>query len=201
MSVPSDDELAVACPRCPAAAGEVCLTPAGAEAKGPHKDRVRAAERQAGQASRRAHAELPDERIAEPRWQRLYLASRGELEQRGAWTRLAREQVETMVRNMALADNCRAAVETRSTVEGSTGQVVANPLAALQLKLDAQALATARALKLTPDTRGTSATVAPDDGADDAAGEDQAPEDVDELAPLDELARHRKAKAAGKRKR
>lgn len=197
MPAISDDELAVACPYCPAAAGEPCELPDGEPRNGPHARRVKAAERAAAEARTRAEAEAP-ERIAEHRWRRVYVAARLELEQRGAWTRIAAEQLETVVRNMAAADNAREAAERKPTVDGSTGQTVANPLWNVALRLDAQALATARSLKLTPDTRGTSAAT-PDDGAD--LEEDKRPEDVDELAKLDELARKRKAKAATAGKR
>jgi hypothetical protein len=191
----ADDELTIGCPYCPAAAGEPCELPSGdARPAGPHVRRVKAAERAVLEAKRRAEGEAPD-RIPEHRWRRVYVAARLELEQRGDWTRLAAEQLESLVRNMAQADAARELAETTPTVTGSTGQTVANPMYAIATKLDAQALITARTLKLTPDTRGTSASV-PDDGAD--ADEDRPPEELDELAKLDELARHRKAKAAGK---
>jgi hypothetical protein len=183
----ADDERLVPCPRCTAGVGEPCQTPAGVDAKGPHAKRVKAAERERERQRQRAAQELPDERIGEHRWRRVYLSCRGELEQRGAWTRLAAEQVEAMVRNMAQADKCRAAAEAHPTVPGSTGNTVANPLGKVAIGLDAQALMTARELKLTPNTRGTSATVEDDADADP----DTPPEEVDELAGLDDLARHK----------
>lgn len=192
---PSDDELAIACPACPAAAGEPCELPSGEpRGQGPHVRRVKAAEKSRLEARRRAEGEAPD-RIPGHRWRRVFVAARLELEQRGDWTRLAAEQLEALVRNMAQADSARELAETTPTLLGSTGQTVANPMYAIATKLDAQALITARTLKLTPDTRGTSASVQ-DDGAD--ADEERPPEELDELAKLDELARLRKAKAAGK---
>lgn len=193
---PSDEELAIGCPACPAAAGEPCELPSGEPRKqGPHVRRVKAAARQLADAKRRAEGEAPD-RISEHRWRRVFVAARLELEQRGDWTRLAAEQLEGLVRDLAQADRCRELAETKPTVEGSTGQTVANPMGAMSLKYTAQANITARTLKLTPDTRGTSASV-PDDGAD--IDEDRPAEERDELANLDDLARKRKAKAAGKR--
>lgn len=190
----ADDERAVPCPRCTAGVGEPCQTPSGEPARGPHAKRVRAAERAAEAARRRAALEEPDDRIPEHRWMRVYRAGRAELEQRGAWTRLAAEELEALVRNMAQADKARSAAEMQPTLEGSTGQTVANPLYAIAVKLDAQALITARTLKLTPDTRGTTAT--PDDEAD--ADPDVAPAEVDDLAELDDLARHKARKAAAR---
>jgi len=149
------------------------------------------------EAKRRAEGEAP-ERITEHRWRRVYVAARLELEQRGAWTRLAAEQLEALVRNMAAADKARELAEVTPTLEGSTGQTIANPMYGVATKLDAQALITARTLKLTPDTRGTSATAVPDDGAD--VDEARPPEELDELAALDELASKRKAKAGGRKR-
>lgn len=197
MAVTSDDERAVPCPHCDAGIGEPCLTPSGEDAAGPHARRVKAAERQAAEveraiveAKRRAEAEAPA-RIGTKRFQRVYVTCRLELEQRAGWTRLAAEQVEMMVLNMELAAALRAKGKAKPMTKGSTDQDVINPAIKAALALDAQALITARTLKLTPDTRGTSASVQ-DDGAD--LDEDRPPKEIDELAKLDELARRRKAK-------
>lgn len=206
MTAPSDDERAVACPQCDVAPGEPCELPNGEpRPSGPHARRVKAAERNAREVTRaleearkRAEAETPS-RIRTKRFRRLWAACRVELEQRGDWTVLAREEVESLVLNMELAADCRAAIKSPSDllVKGSTGQAVPNPMLATALKLDGQALITARELKLTPNTRGTSATT-PDDGAIDDA-EDRPAVELDELAELDQLAARRKAKSGGKR--
>lgn len=199
MRAISDDELAIACPQCDAGEGEPCQMPDGEDRKAPHARRVKAAERHAAELERalaehkrKAEAEAP-ERIGTLRFRRVYVAARLELEQRAAWTRMAAEQLEMCVRNMEAADKARTDASKRPLVEGSTGQPVTNPLWALAVKLDAQALITARTLKLTPDTRGTSASVQ-DDGAD--LDDERPAVELDELAVLDELARKRKAKAA-----
>lgn len=204
MRPASDDERAIDCPVCAAAAGDPCETPSGEVRSAPHVRRVKAAERNRQEAARaveearkRAEASAPS-RIRSKRFQRLYIACRLELEQRGAWTILADEEVESLVLNMELAAAARAKIAGNLVVKGSTGQAVPNPLIATALKFDAQALITARSLKLTPDTRGTSAPTPDELDVDAAAGDDDVdrPEiERDELAKLDELARKRKAKA------
>lgn len=190
--------LSVPCPRCPAGVDELCETPKGVELERPHKDRARRAEHVAEQARLRAEGDA-EHRITSKRWRRVYAAARLELEQRAAWTKIAAEQLESVCRNMALAEVLRAKAEAKPIVPGSMGQDVVNPAVDKATRLDAQALATARALKLTPDTRGTSAapTGDPDAGTDEGGGG----EVVDELAELDEVARARKAKAAQRRAR
>lgn len=188
------DPLAAACPHCEAAPGEVCLKPDGEDAPRPHARRVKAAERDAIEARKRAENSAPD-RIEGDRWRRLFVACRLELEQRGQWTKLAAEQLEVLVRSMSQAETAREACERAPVVQGSTGQPVPNGLWSTMRTLDAQALAIARALKLTPDTRGTSAgNVDPDELPAGAGGDDA--QDQDDLAALDQLAAKRKAKAA-----
>lgn len=187
------DPFAVPCPQCEAGLHEACFVPrTGRELPRPHSKRVKAAQDVLDAARRRAEG-AATERIEGKRWRRLYTAAHVELEQRGDLTRLATEQLETLVRNMRAADECRQLAEATPIVTGSTGQPAANPAGVAALRYDAQALALARSLKLTPDTRGTAAPV--DDGADDADDE-RPPEERDELAELDDLAARRKAKAA-----
>lgn len=188
------DPLAAACPHCEAAPGEVCLKPDGEDAPRPHARRARAAERDAIEARKRAENSAPD-RIEGDRWRRLYVACRLELEQRGQWTKLAAEQLEVLARTMSQADTAREACEREPVVKGSTGQPVPNGLWSTMRTLDAQALAIARALKLTPDTRGTSAGNV-DDELPAGVGADDEPAERDDLAVLDQLAEKRKAKAA-----
>jgi hypothetical protein len=190
----SVDPYSVPCPHCEAGLHERCFrSTTGAELQAPHKPRVKAAEDVARRARERADGDAA-QRIEGARWRRLYSACRLELEQRADWTTLAAEQLETLVRLMAAADGARELAEAKPTVEGSTGQLVAHPLGGRAIQYDAQALAIARSLKLTPDTRGTSA---PRPGDEDVPREDAPAEERDELAELDQLARKRKQKAAG----
>lgn len=188
---PESTDLSVECPRpsCRAGIGEPCLKPDGRPAAGPHKARTEAIARDLEERQAHAEEDTP-ERIKEPRWRRLYAACRLELEARGDWTTLAREQLEVMVRNMSTADACRELAGNNPVVRGSTKQAVANPLFAIQVRLDAEALRVAKALKLTPDSRGASAPGAADLG--DGTGDDA---DRDPLDELDELAIRRKANA------
>lgn len=207
MPAASDDERAIDCPHCDAQAGEPCTRPDGTPAPAPHARRVKAAERNAAEAAaaveaarRKAEAEAPA-RIRTKRFQRVYLSGRLELEARAAWTATAREELESMALNMEWAATARAKL-TPSTlvVKGSTGQAVPNPLIAVALKFDAQALITARTLKITPDTRGTSAPA--DDDADAAAADEDRPAtELDELAVLDFAAAKAKKKAGQTGKR
>jgi hypothetical protein len=191
----SVDPYAYPCPLCEAEVRAFCFRPRdGTELKKPHVKRVKVAEEAAAAARKRADGDA-QQRLEEPRWRRLFAAIRLELEGRGDWTTLAAEQVETLVRNMRAADGARQLAEANPVVKGSTGQAVANPMGGRAVQYDAQALAIARALKITPDTRGTSA---PRPGDEDVPQE--GPEDErDELAELDDLARKRAAKAAGGR--
>lgn len=190
------DPLAIACPHCTAAAGEPCERPDGRELAKPHAARRREADRR--HAAMRLQAEGDAKhRIEGVRWRRVYAACRLELEARGAWTKLAAEQLESLVLNMEAAELARGKAKVSPTVEGSMGQPVINPAIAVALRYDAQALATARSLKLTPDTRGTSA---PADGVG-ADAPDEPEEPRDELAELDDLARKRREKTKRRRAR
>jgi hypothetical protein len=196
----SVDPYAHPCPACPAGAHEHCFVErTGRELPKPHAKRVKAAELAVARQRRRANADA-EERLEPGRWRRLYVACRLELEQRGDWTTLAAEQLEALVRNMRLAEEARAAAEGKPFVEGSTGQTVAHPGTQTATRLDAQALAIASALKLTPDKRGTSAPRPGDEDIPADAGEETAAE-RDELAELDDLARKRKEKAERPAKR
>lgn len=187
--------LGIPCPRCSAGREEACVVEStGRELPNPHIGRVRAAAKRAADAKRRAEGDA-EERIATPRFRRVYAAARLELEHRSAFTPLAAEQLETVCLNMEAAEMARAKARSDPLVEGSTGQPVANPLIAVALRYDAQALATARALKLTPDTRGHGAPAVPDSSKDDTPATDSP---LDELSRLDEVALKRKAKAARK---
>lgn len=190
---PKVDPLGPPCPRCKADPGEPCLKPNGDDAAKPHAARVTAAEAQAAKARQEAK-EVPT-RIEGARWRRLYRASRMELEQRGDWTALAAEQLESLVLNLEEAAACRAEVKKARTVKGSTGQPVPNPLGSAAGRCDAVALSLAKALKLTPDTRGTSAPagdvpVGDDDDEPEGAGVQ------DDFADLDEVARARQRRNA-----
>lgn len=186
----SPDPFAVPCPQCEAGLRESCYVPrTGRELPRPHARRVKAAQEVLDAARRRADG-AATERIEGKRWRRLWTGAHLELEQRGDLTRLALEQLEALVRNMRAADECRKLAEETPVVKGSTGQAVANPMSAQALRYDAQALALAKALKLTPDTRGYSNAPADDDVDDD---DERPPEELDELAELDDLARKRKA--------
>jgi len=183
------EPLTVHCPRCEAAPGEPCLKPDGRAAQGPHKARQDLAVAEAQRMRQRAEADAPAV-LESPRWRRLYVAGRLELEQRGDWTTLAREQLEVLVRAMAKAEELRTVAENAPLTRGSTGQQVENPLWRTAERLDARALAIAKSLKLTADTRSW---VAPPDDAGIPGGPEG--EAGDELDELDELAVKRKAKA------
>lgn len=202
MSPPADP-LAVPCPHCPAAISEACVNPKGDELERPHAKRIRAAELQADAQRRRAEAGVPKSITAE-RWRRVYVACRMELENAGGWTQLAAEQLEAMVLQMEEAAECREAVRGSRTVTGSTGQTVANPLGAAGGRAAGEALALAKALKLTPDTRGTRGStgdVVTDGDTPGASGESSP--GADDFGELDELAaaRRRKAGAGGRRRK
>lgn len=179
----SAEPTSVACPRCDVGIGEQCERPDGTPAK-PHADRVK---RAAHEARQRAAADVP-EAIVEDRWKRLYRACRLELEQRGDWGKLAAEQLLAMTLNMRHADEARDTASHGAVVTGSTGQKAAHPLWRVAATLDDKALAQAKALKLTPDTRGTSVPEGANEAAD--SGND---EDADEFGPLDEVSRQRQA--------
>lgn len=179
----------VTCPRCPAGVGEPCEKPNGDE-RAPHADRVKAYRAELERARRKAEGDAL-ERIEHPRWRRVYSACRLELENRAAWTSLAAEQLEGMVRNMIQAELARTRAEGKPTTEGSMGQAVPNPVVQVALRYDAQALQTAIQLKLTPATRGTSVDL-PE--ADEDPSTDGPEHERDELAEVDELARRRKEK-------
>lgn len=191
---PAPDVLAHPCPRCPAGIRESCFVArTGRELPKPHTDRVKLAQRVEREARQRADGDAT-KRIESPRFRKVYAAARLELELRNDWTPLAAEQLESLVLNMEAAEDARGKAKAKPTVDGSMGQPVANPLIAVALRYDAQALANARALKLTPDTRGARAGIP---GADNPApddDEDKPP--ADPLDELDELADRRKAKAA-----
>lgn len=163
--------LDVACPHCDAAVGDDCVKP-NHEETDPHARRVKASEkakrdREQGAAAPAAVADAGKE------WATLYRACRLELEQRGDWTKLADKQLSAMVLNLARAETVGEAASMTAVVTGSTGQQAAHPLWRVGISLENTALAQAKALKLTPDTRGTSAV--PDDsdlGADDSEDED-----------------------------
>lgn len=182
----------VPCPRCPAGVGESCQKPNGDD-RATHVDRIKAYRAEVDRARRKAEGDAT-ERIEHPRWRRVYIACRLELENRAAWTLLAAEQLESMVLNMAEAELARARSKSEPTTEGSMGQKVPNPAVQIALRYDAQALATARALKLTPDTRGTSVEVP--DGGEDPTSDASPEEECDELAAIDLMAE--RAKRAGK---
>lgn len=189
------DPLGVPCPHCPADVGERCVKPSGDEVDKPHSRRVKAAAIEADKAQRRAEAGIPKS-ITEPRWRRLFVACRLELETAGGWTQLAAEQLEAMVLMMEEAAACRLAVRDARTVTGSTGQPVANPLGAAGGRAAGEALALAKALKLTPDTRGTRGStgdVVTDGDQPGPSGEAQP--GADEFAELDDLAARRRLKA------
>lgn len=188
----ASDSNDVVCPRCQAQPGEPCLKPDGRPAPGPHKARREAIAAELDAMRRRAENDAPD-RITEPRWRRLFVACRIELEQRGDWTALAREQLEAMVRKMAAAEEAATKAERDPVVRGSTGQAVANPLFAIWVRLDSEANRLAKTLKLTPDTRGAAAPR----GDDGAELDGDTGEVGDELDELDELAEVRKRRVAG----
>lgn len=195
MASSSADPFAYPCPACPAGRREACFVEgSGRELSKPHAKRVKHAEAEAAKARRRADGDAA-ERITGPRWRRLYAACRLELEQRGDWTVLAAEQLEGLVHDLQAAADAREERGGKLTTEGSMGQKVAHPNVATELRLEAQALATARSLKLTPDTRGTSA---PRPGDEDVPREDDdgPGEERDELADLDDIARKRRERAA-----
>lgn len=197
MSSSGPDPGAVPCPHCTAGVGEPCQTPQGDDASKPHARRVKAAAEHADAAHRRAEAGIP-KTIVEGRWRRLYVACRLELETAGGWTQLAAEQLEAMVLQMEEAAACREAVRGDRVVKGSTGQAVANPLGAAGGRAAGEALALAKALKLTPDTRGTRGStgdVVTDGDQPGPSGE--TPPGADDLAELDDLAARRRLKAAG----
>lgn len=200
MSAPADPS-GVTCPHCHADPGDPCLKPDGEDAPAPHARRVKEAQREAAAAARRAQSDVPATvDAAGADWRRVYVACRSELELKGQWTKLGAKQLTAMVLNMAQADACRVATDAEPMVDGSQGQKVPNGLWATQTRLDSQALAIARALKLTPDTRGTSATGGADGDEDDRPPADTGEaEDRDALAQLDELAERRKKPGARRR--
>lgn len=189
--------IRIPCPRCEAGQGEACNKPDGSELHKPHRDRVKAYGAELERARLRAEGDATH-RIDSVRWRRVYSACRLELENRAAWTPLAAEQLESMVLNMQEAERARAQAKAKPTTEGSMGQAVPNPAVQVALRYDAQALATASSLKLTPDKRGTSVEV-PDAPEDPSPDDGDTPDD--ELAVIDFAARRLKAAAASKGRR
>lgn len=194
MTKAGPDPLRVPCPRCDVSVGEECVTPKGKPAKA-HADRTKLSATLAERARLQADGDA-EHRIEGVRWQRLYSSARLELEQRADWSSLAAEQLESVVLNMQAAEDARRQAKGKPLVPGSQGQKVANPAIAAALRYDAQALATARALRLTPDTRGASAPPLEDEPTADASDAEG-----DELAALDQLALRRREKAKTKRAR
>lgn len=197
MTAPAADPGSVPCPHCPAGVGEPCLKPDGSETDKPHARRLKAAAVHADAAHRRAEAGVPKS-IDVERWRRVYVACRLELENAGGWTQLAAEQLEAMVLQMEEAAACRKAVKADRTVTGSTGQPVANPIGAAGGRAAGEALAIAKALKLTPDTRGTRGStgdVVTDGDPPGASG--QSSPGADDFADLDELAAKRRQRTGG----
>jgi hypothetical protein len=202
MSAPADP-LGVECPRCGTDPGEPCLTPRGEDATRPHKARQEHADKVAAAAIARAEGDAVH-RIENVRMRRIYVACRLELEQRGAWTKLAAAELEDLVHKLELGETSRDAAASEPFVAGSMGQLVPHPGHALAVRYGDAALKLAKALKVTPDTRGTSAPVPEDDTVEARAGEadspDAAAEERDELSAIDELALARKRKASSRRK-
>lgn len=191
MSAP-DRPLDVPCPHCDAEVGDPCIKPNHEEAD-PHARRVKASdkarqERASGLSAPASVAETGKE------WARLYRASRLELEQRGDWTPLAQKQLEAMVLNMAHAETLRETAAHSAVVRGSTGQASANPLWRVAIALENTALGQAKALKLTPDTRGTAAP-----GTEGLGADDDEDEDGDDFAALDRVAEQRRKRTARQR--
>lgn len=197
MTAPAAEPGSVPCPHCPAGVGEPCLKPDGSEAGKPHARRLKAAEVHADAAHRRAEAGIPKS-IDVARWRRVYVACRLELEAAGGWTQLAAEQLEAMVLMLEEAAACRKAVKAERTVEGSTGQQVANPLGAAGGRAAGEALALAKALKLTPDTRGTRGSTGDvvTDGDQPGPSGESSP-GADDFADLDEVAAKRRQRVGG----
>jgi hypothetical protein len=196
------DPLGVECSRCGTDPGEPCLTPKGENAVRPHKARQEHAEKVAAQAIARAEGDA-EHRLEDPRMRRIYVGCRLELEHRGAWTKLAAAELEDLVEKLALAEKMRKDAAAEPFVAGSMGQLVPHPGHALAVRYGDAALKLAKALKVTPDTRGTSAPVPDDTVVEGKAAEaepDAAAEERDELSKIDDLARYRKAKAAGRKR-
>lgn len=200
MSTPGPDPLAIPCPKCEAGKDERCyVSRSGRILPRPHRDRIRLAETREKEARRRADGDA-SHRIEGPRFRRVYANCRLMLEARGDWTDLNAETLEAMVLDMEAAAKARMGARREPLVAGSTTNKVANPLFGVHLRLSASALASARALKLLPETMPAKA---PRVAAEDTPpGEDDAPDvEKDPLAVLDDLAadaRRRKAGKAGK---
>lgn len=177
----------VVCPHCQAEPTEPCFKPNGQPVGKPHKRREELARKLNAQHEKALAA--PDRVIGE-RWRRVYVRCRVELEGRDDWTTLAAEQLEAMVKALAMADTCADQAARDPLVKGSQDQEVANPLHSIALRYSDKALSLAKALKLTPDTRGARAAI-PEDPATPA-------EDEDELAALDEVHRKRLERKRGR---
>jgi hypothetical protein len=160
------------CPKCKAPAGIGCASPSGRQVQ-PHKPRLALVDQLTLDTGPPAVLKTPSGRT-------LHRSIVTTLQERGDLTPLALALAKRIVRNVEEADNARETAADSPTVIGSTGQEVPHPMWAVCARLEERALADARALMLTADSR----VAAPAGGASRGAV-------GDELDDLDELARRR----------